>query len=376
VKKLKPFAFWIVCGVIVLIELGFLAFWGETDDQGHSPEEVKQSFDRVFKNLTDLHGRALQPDPEGEFDAESHQDMQRLTGNYIVTDQWTKRLQPVVDRYTQQRQDIHADLVKRSAFLHVPVFDSDDLSSWYDLGYLAKSKELLTELVSAHALALPEDGAPLDLEGDRNIRSMAGLFTKEKTYPDVDQHALLALRLHIIEKITAAVIKAKVKADANPVLGKLVPEPQADVGARMVNLTWMANAFQNGPPPQTVSADLVSTPIDFTLTLQGPLGALIACEAEIENISEPVMIVRGGKLSAKQNWKPGERKGLSVDSMTCVLNITVIDFSLKPTAPAAGAVPQHGHPELPAGIHSSGSPRPPSLIGGPPPALPGEGHKP
>jgi hypothetical protein len=348
VKQIKPYLFWYITGLLVLIELGFLIFWGQYDDNGHSPQEVKQALDTEFKNLEDLYNRANAGDPQGRFDPEVPLDIKNLTNKYLITERWKNVLVPIVQKYNQQLDTIRTDLVTRSADLHKAITENEDLSTWYT-AYEGKTKELLLALKNAGALALPEDApASLDLEGDEHVRGIAGLFTKGNNLPSLADHPLLTTRFRIVEKLSEVIIASKGKILPNPVIEKKVPSAPEQSGAAVAGLLWRQRDTNHDDSSGVVSYNLI-------LTLQGSDAALVATEAAIERITSPVMVVLGASLSERAGWKPGERKSKEIDLMTCVLTIQVIDYTnaTRPAPPAPVAPPVPHPPVRPAAAPGS-----------------------
>jgi hypothetical protein len=353
VKQIKPYLFWYITGAIVLIELGFLIFWGQYDDNGHTPEQVKQALDTEFKNLEDLHNRAKFGDPQGRFDPEVPLDIQNLTKKYLITERWKTVLVPLVKKYNEQLDLIHSDLVTRSADLHKAIIDNEDPSTWYT-AYEGKTRELLLALRNAGGLALPEDApANLDLEGDEKVRSMVGLFTKGGNVPQAPEHPLLTTRFRIVEKLSEVIIATKGKMLGNPVMEKSVPPAPEQSGAAAVSLQWRSRDTNRDDSSGVVAYNLI-------LTLQGAGAALIATEAAIERITSPVMVVLGASLSEHAAWKPGERKSKEIDPMTCVMTISVLDYSIAARQAPAAPVAPAGPPQRPPPVRPSGPPGSPT----------------
>ena len=78
-KQIKPYTFWIVAGVIIVVELGLIGFYSPTDADGNTPEQVKNTLDNDFKKLQDLYDRAGR-EPKGVYDPENPTDIANLTG--------------------------------------------------------------------------------------------------------------------------------------------------------------------------------------------------------------------------------------------------------------------------------------------------------
>lgn len=340
-KQIKPYTFWIVCGAIVVIELGLLAFWPIADENGQTPEEVKSKLDADFKKLEDLHKRAGNT-PTGVFDAENPDDIKRLTKDYLLTPKWKGVLQPHVDKYNQQLVAIRKDLATRSTILRDPVASSSDRNSWYD-AYVVKTKEVMIALRNGKALIVDETKKEeTDFDYGTEIRNRAGFYTKTDKIPEANEHPLLTARLRIMQKISEALLSAGSNSLPNPAV-KTDREADLDTKrpAHITGVEWKLSTEPSKALSGTI-ADIADA-YEVTLSLSGTTSSLVAAEAAIEAISSPVMIVTGGTLSARGNLPVGVRKGVSDEPMNLKLTIAVIDFiRIQTAAPeaVAGGTPQ------------------------------------
>jgi len=324
-KQLKPYTFWIVCGVIVVIELGLILFWQPTDEDGKTPQEVKTQLDSDFKKLTDLHTRAGHT-PTGVFDAENPEDIKRLTAEYLLTPKWEGVLNPHVEKYNKELGAIRADLAARSAILHEIVADSGDLFAWYN-AYVGKTKEVMIALRNAKALIVDEaNKEDTDFENGSKIRAQVGFFTKVEMTPPASEHPVLTARFRIMQKISTALIASGSTALPNPAVktGREA-ELETKLPANLTSVEWK----RGGDPSKTLSAPFsdVADAHELVLTLEGSTSALVSAEAAIEGISEPVMIVVGGALTARGEKPAGVRKNVADEPMSLKLTITVLDFT-------------------------------------------------
>lgn len=324
-KQLKPYSFWIVCGVIVVIELGLILFWPITDENGKTPEEVKIQLDNDFKKLTDLHTRAGNT-PTGVFDAENPNDIKRLTEEYLLTPKWKGVLQPHVDKYNQQLGAIRKDLATRSSILHEPVADSGDLFAWYN-AYIGKTKEVMIALRNAKALIIDEANKDdTDFENGSRIRGQVGFFTKVEMTPPVTEHPVLTARFRIMQKITEALIASGSSSLPNPAVktGR-----EADLETKRPAFITGVEWRRSGDPNKTLSAPFsdIADAHELSLSLEGTTSALVSAEAAIEAISDPVMIVVGGTLLDRDEKPAGVRKNVADEPMLLKLTITVLDFT-------------------------------------------------
>lgn len=341
-KQIKPYTFWIVCGAIVVIELGLIAFWPITDESDRSPEDVKIALDNDFKKLEDLAKRASKS-PTGVFDVENPEDIKRLTKDYLLTPKWKGVLQPHVDRYNQNLAAIRKDLTKRSAILREPVADSGDLFAWYN-AYVGKTKEVMIALRNGKALLTDEmKKEESDFENGAAIRNKVGFFTKVDRTPEAVEHPVLTARFRIMQKVSEALIASGSNSLANPAI-----KSEGVGGLDEKRPAYISEAVwkRSGDPSKVLSGPIaeIADAHELTLILTGTTSALVAAEAAIEAISDPVLIVAGGKLTARGNLGAGARKGLIDEPMNLEITIAVIDFSrIQTTAPTdavAGGAPK------------------------------------
>lgn len=335
-KQIKPYTFWIVCGVIVVIELGLLLFWPITDESDRTPQDVKNQLDDDYKKLDDLHKRANKS-PTGVFDAENSDDITRLTKDYLLTPKWKGVLQPHVDKYREQLTAIRKDLSTRSAILREPVADSGDLFAWYN-AYVGKTKEVMIALRNGKALIIDETRMEeADFENGSEIRARVGFYTKVERTPEASEHPVLTARFRIMQKISEALIASSANSLPNPAIKT---DRDAELAEKRPAHIREALWKRSGDPSKVLSGPIaeIADAHELTLTLAGSTSALVAAEAAIEGISEPVMIVTGGKLSARGALGAGARKGQIDEPMYLELTIAVVDFSRIQTAAATEAV--------------------------------------
>lgn len=334
-KQIKPYTFWIVCGAIVVIELGLIAFWPITDENDRTPEEVKSQLDSDFQKLEDLHKRAGNT-PTGVFDAENPDDIKRLTKDYLLTPKWKSVLQPHVDKYNQQLAAIRTDLANRSSLLREPVADSSDLFAWYN-AYVGKTREVMIALRNGKALIIDETKKEeTDFENGAQIRERVGFYTKVEKTPEANEHPRLTARFRIMQRISTALLASGSTSLPNPAVnGGSESGLEEKRPAHITGVEW-----RTADPDKALSGPIadVANAHELVLSLSGTTSALIAAEAAIEAISDPVMVVTGGTLSGRGPLSVGARKGQADEPMNLRLTIAVIDFSRIQTAAPADAV--------------------------------------
>jgi hypothetical protein len=326
-KQLKPYTFWIVCGGIVLIELGLLMFYPITNENDQTPEDVKLSLDSDYKKLEDLYERAGR-EPRGVFDAEDPKDIDNLTKLYLLTPRWKNVLQPHVDKYNQQLAAIKKDLVARSKILHEPLADSGDKFSWYT-NYVGKTKEILLALRKAKAISINnENREESDFEKGSVIRSRAGFFTSGDNLPEASEHPELTTRFRIIDTLTKTIMASAQTTAANPV-ATFVKESDLTTKKPAMITGWEWKQGSNSSSEQSTLGDVgqYARAYECTITLEGSVAALTATSAAIERIADPVMIVVGSSLTARGAQPAGVRKYTGDDPMIMRITIAVLDFT-------------------------------------------------
>lgn len=403
-NQLKPFLFWIVLGVILFCELlWWVLSMPDIDLVGNkaSAQKMQTTLKEEFKHLTELDRRAKNNSPLGVFDAEKADDIRRLTDDYLVTPAWKEVLDPHVQGYDKQLKAIKERLAVRSKHLHQPVAASTDKFGWYT-AYQNASEEQLKKLHAAGALVLknptgnskstprtavgggpglgqgPGQGpgpslgtvqpaansAPgsdetkaIDFANDTAVRTQAGFFTKGADLPDAGEYPVLTQRFRTMERIISILTDTTAANTTNPVVGVL--DAPASAHAAIVSVTWENSDTVIGGETGAYAAGW-----RLSLTLQGPLSALLATTAAIEHPhgdAVPLMVVTGGDISRKAQFTPGERKDVGSELVNARVDILVLDFTNAPagTKPASAPV-----------APKSGAPKPPNFGGPGGPGMP------
>ena len=115
-SQIKPYLFWIVSGVLllVLLILGLFVLipTDETIDASTPRDayEVKDLLDTEYKDLQKLEARARRGDPNRVFDPQVEADIKTLTNDYLLTKEWKGVIDPHVEKYDQQLKALRQDL--------------------------------------------------------------------------------------------------------------------------------------------------------------------------------------------------------------------------------------------------------------------------
>jgi hypothetical protein len=322
-NKAKPFLFWIISGVVIFVELVILFFCTPQGQTGSSPREVKEALDKQNTRLNELHVKAKgpqgQPTPAARvFDAENSEDIKDLTSKWLPTPQWKQPLENHVALYNQQLPAIASYLTGRSVFLHQPIGDTNDKFNWYD-SYARLTAQLLQALNDKGCLVLPAQSSSIVATGEPvvvdfatsdAVRRVAGFYTKGTSLPDASEYPLLTLHYHIVELIALALLD-------NPATNKETPiapvKTQHEERAALASVEWKAQ---------------LDNSISVVVTLHGPLSAVLATEAALEQIhdgTKPIFVVSGGSLGRK-TFMAGDRTG-SAEEVVARLTLEVLDFA-------------------------------------------------
>ncbi len=342
-NKLRPYLFWIVAGVVLLIELGVVLMVSPTDTGGRSATEVKADIDTRYGDLVKLSARADgpkgNPDPIGPFNPEMAEHIKSLTGDYLVTQYWEPVLKPHVEKYGAQLKEITAYLVKRSKVLHDPVAQSGDLFQWYQ-SYEARTSSVVAALLEAHCLQVPISGAVSAVADSETVtkasRDVAGFYTKGEAPPAASEHERLTLRYRVVDQIAQIVLAARQPNRANAVTGRPeVPVPDGEQRQAAITAIKWDETMSGSMPSDGLAL------VKVTVELSGPLSAVLATQSALENNADeerPLFVMLGGTLLPKTPYGVGERKDVPSETVTAKLDLVALDYSSKTYEPPAPLV--------------------------------------
>ena len=350
-NSLKPFAFWVAIGAVLAVELViYVAALPDVDLVGNAlaARASKAELDREYLHLAELDRKAKSGSPQGVFDAESADDIKKLTDDFLITGTWKAVLDPHVEKYEKHLKDIQAHLKERSAVLHKPLADSGDKLGWYT-AYQGATEALLKQLNAAGCLVIPavvtaskepaKEGnksvptdagavlADIDFAVAKEVRDVAGFYTKISDYPEASEHPTLTTRFRIVERLAGLILESGAANTPSTVTVTDVPVPTKST---LRSLTW---GDQVAAPGGGVAA--YGTGINLTMTLEGTLSSLLATQSVIERSDlGPVIVVIGTSISRKSAYAPGERKDVPSERGELKLNLMVLDLNGPSVAPA------------------------------------------
>ena len=297
-NKLKPYMFWIVCGVLLLAEIIVMLVVTPTDQDGKTPDQTIQSVDQQNTKFKALVVQAKNGPPGSQvFDPLSTEQMAKLMQNYLDTPLWKRPLDEELDQYTTQMTSIRDYLVGRSAPLHEPISTSNENNIWYD-EYQRVTAELLKGLYENKCLILPkktgfpgapptaqpggagspgsagippsgtaQHGAPgtgaaadpapdADAEPDflqnKQIRQVGGFMTRTTGWPDQEPHGgVLTMQYRMMKEIAEVLESTKATNEVSVIDPK---RPPYEEHAKLVK-TIFADDDRPGGEPGRVPAD-------------------------------------------------------------------------------------------------------------------------
>ena len=343
-NKLRPYFFWIICGVVVLIELLLLLFFSPSEGD-KTPEGAKQEVDGAKKKLDAMAKQAAHaPPPNQIFDPLVKADIDDLTKTYLATQSWKQPLIDELQRYSDQLTKIKDHLLKRSKMLHEKI-STEQTNRWYE-AYAQSTAALLQKLYEAGCLKLPRAGGvpgmpssmsggvpggvgsetqvrpgnaspdaadpKPDFNGDGALRSVAGFKTMQK-FEDIEYDEL-TLHYHMMDTI-AGVLEGASAAN--------LPSPAALNKKPVDSRVKLFKTSFNQESGNDENVHVV------TIDLEGPLSALLAAEAALEENKDGEQAVRaviGGRLF-RPAYGGDEALHVSSEPLDLELQIAFLDFT-------------------------------------------------
>lgn len=396
--KVKPYMFYIVCGVLLLIEFVLMAVVSPSNVEApdSTVEQSKRDADSAYsqkltrdepplgleRRADKTLSRPGQLLPENPRQPEKEEHVSEILDNYIIHKEWNDIFQLVVNDYREQLANIQAELVRLSEALGEPVSSSSDPGQWYQ-AYQQSSVRLLTLALQNEVMVEPakprnpagagggafgggfgaqppqpapgvttggqgDDWTETELEETAALRTVIGLYTAAGQFPPADEHAKLTTRLRIIERVIEALVRSQVQALPNPNLVSAenqemsVPEVTGPTRATVVSLTW------GDSKPAAMRG---ATYHAFELKLQGTPSALLAAVARLDSLDTPIAVRLGStwaqaeqRLATPSAAAVGTTPELKPDgAMVVTLPYVVVDFrglkGVDLTQPVAATAP-------------------------------------
>ncbi|MFM2090702.1 MAG: hypothetical protein RLZZ127_1191 [Planctomycetota bacterium] len=336
-NDLKPWIFWIVCGVLAVAIVVTALVMEPTDAKGKGAAALKKDADSQLKDLSDLKRRGANNPYIRTFDPENPKDIESLTNDYLIPERWGMVLKPHVEGYDVQTQQIRSHLAERSVWLRSPVSTTSDNFDWYK-EYERQTAALLRKVAEAGSLVV---AANTDLAEDAGIRTAMGLFTKSGEFvrQQGEREALSRTYRHV-ELLLERVAEARGRIIENPVVQAVAGDvPQNTMPARISRIDL-------GEADEPLGGQMtgLGTARRATLRIEGPLAALQAVVARLESnerADRPLIVVGGLDLRPIGSGKPGDHRDRPSEDLAMDIRLAVLDFA-QLAAPVAtpGAAPE------------------------------------
>lgn len=324
VNKVKPYLFWIVCGIILILEIAVFSLVRPSIEEAPqlTAADAKSQLDAQMRDFEKLKNRAEKTRDLGgggtdPFDPESARERDELLTAYVVTDDWVQYLEAIVTRYEEQLASIRRELADRSRSMSMAISEAADRLEWYTSGYEPATVELLRRLIDARLIAVPSDraGDPKFLAENLGVRNSIGLFTRGDDWPPVSMHAELTTRFRLIERLTGVLSGVQATPVANPLHEGFVPtEPEPE----RVLLRSLSFAGTGGGVPITHR---------IRLELQGSPNVLLAALRAIDSLTEPITTRLDSTWQRLGDLTADRAIGRADLPMRLTTEVIVMDFS-------------------------------------------------
>lgn len=365
-EQIKPYAFWIVCGVLLVVELVLVAMIDPTDERGRSVETVVNSADREFRSFKNDHERAeavlqyTRKDGDGDRDApvpaeaispENEEKVNEFLEKYLIHGSWKDSFLGVTKAYKDQLRDIEELLRTSSEPLHEPIGDPQASTGVWYASYLGETVGLMRQMRQAGRVSLGE-GVPTQkqLEENSAFRSTFGFHTKPAggAFPNRDEIPQLTERFHVSEQLCRLIMGLKVVGAPNPRhtavedMQERQPDPAAPFGVELRSVEWGGGRGYGsgggitGILPGAEGAEVAPC----TVVLRGPPAALAAFGTKIDNLRRPLILRTGsswrrigvGRSSFRSTTlssEPGQSDDLGrrSDVVEMELQLVYLDFA-------------------------------------------------
>ncbi len=336
--KIKPYLFWIICGVVLIIELVLITVMQPVNDDGkdvykatRALNDAVDSFDKGYVNRT----KQL---PPSSFAIDNVDYFNNIKQSYLVSDSWMPGLQQVDKNLKTHKKNVEDKLKKSSEILHEPIRRTNLLADWYT-AYIAKTTALLKQLKDnnqlqpptndpfAKAKAKDEEAMEEILRSNNAVRKICGFYTKGAQFPTTEEHPIITTRFHI----TNAIVKAALESEGSLLNNRLmafgetnfVIPPEGVVRPKIEEIMWGTNAVK-WDSENTIGVK-GGRAITCTLKARGSASALLALTANIEKSQTPIFIVHGSQWSQPRNRRRDSVKAMDSD-IIMTLKLAILDY--------------------------------------------------
>ena len=335
--KIKPYMFWIICGVVLLVEL-MLAF--TLDPVNADGNNVVNATKKLNKQVKDFGVYVEKADntPPKAFAIDNVEYFNKLNADYLVSKSWMSGLNQVQNELRTHKENVESDLRKRSGVLHKGVsIPNAPLFRWYK-DYNDKTVELLNELHKADQLkvvgndplasAETKERADELLASNATLRKVGGFYTKGAEFPTEEEHPIITTRFRISEAIINALLAAEGSLIENNMVNfgnkNFILAPDGIVKPGLVEITW--DSFGGGKwDSENAVAVKGGRAVNFKVKLSGSASALLAATAQIEKSQEPIFVIHGSHWEQPRRKNPEAVKQMD-RPILLTLRLAVLDY--------------------------------------------------
>ncbi|NRA39512.1 MAG: hypothetical protein HRU15_15330 [Planctomycetes bacterium] len=217
--KIKPYLFWIICGVLLIAELVVALTLEPVNSNNKTAVQATKALNSEVSSLSGGYGVKADNDPVDPFKIDDWELFQKMQEDYLLTSKWKPALDGVKKELETHKANVESNLQKRSKVLHDPVKRNASRADWY-FTYEALTAKYLKELYEAQPTLLGLDSDPFSnaqdnadkediYKADKRLRETVGFYTKGQDFPNINEQPIIALRLRISEAIISAVKDAE-----------------------------------------------------------------------------------------------------------------------------------------------------------------------
>lgn len=334
--KIKPYLFWIICGVVLLVEVVLIVVMQPVNDEGKDVYKATAALNTTVSDFDSKYINRTVASAPSSFAIDKVEFFNEIKSAYLVSESWLPGLQQVDRDLKTHKQTVEDDLKKRSALLHVPIERTTLLATWYT-SYVARTTALLKELRAKGQLQSPSNDpfarAQTDeavdeiLQTNNAVRKIGGFYTKGAQFPTVEEHPIITTRFHIANAIVQAALKSEGSLLNNRLMAfdaaNFVIPPEGFVRPKLVEISWGSSAAkwdaENSIPVKGGRA------ITCTIVAQGSASALLAFTSHLDESQEPIFIIHGSEWSQPRTRQRDVVKEMDSD-IIMTLNVAILDY--------------------------------------------------
>lgn len=335
--QIKPYLFWIICGVILLIELVMIFTMEPVNDNNHNVYKATRELNATVKNFQSDYVARTQERPPASFAIDDVSYFNRIQDDYLVSENWLNGLRQVERDLDTHKQNVEESLRKRSAVLHQPITEATSKAEWYS-AYVDESSKLLAQLRAEGCLAqMPNDPFARELTPDKEketyeindkLRDTGGFYTKGMQFPSSEEHPIITTRFRISQAVIQATLEAEGALLNNDMArfegSNFLKEAAGVVKPRLMEITW--DSGRNRWDTENRIAVKGGSAITFKVKARGSVSALLALTAQIEMSQDPIFIIHGSEWNQPRLGNTSDVEKRMDADIELTLDMAVLDY--------------------------------------------------